>query len=307
MSARPILAAVVATFIAASAVVVGLSGESPANATAPCVAHTPSGDETTFLGLLQQWRDGNIAGSQQLSQSAPLNAAAMGYAQYLANTPGAQGHGADGAPGYPWATRAVQCGYPANLAAGGEGLAVVESSTVVTVSAQQALNTMTAERGGGVWVPSDVGLPVKCVGVGKATSTSGKKVAWVTLIFAASGSCPQQVSGGGTSPSPSSSATNTATNTATPTATPSPSPTPKPVGATIALYSGWNLVVLPEGKVADVLYRAAGCYRAVYQQQGGHWLRYSPDVPAYANNLQTLNGGTFWIEGTAENCGLIAL
>lgn len=65
--------------------------------------------------------------------------------------------------------------------------------------------------------------------------------------------------------------------------------------------------MLPTGPVADVLHRAEGCYRAVYQQQGDHWLRYSPEVPRYANNLQTLNGGAFWVEGTAENCGLIAL
>jgi hypothetical protein len=45
----------------------------------------------------------------------------------------------------------------------------------------------------------------------------------------------------------------------------------------------------------------------VYQQQGDRWLRYAPGVPAYANNLQTLNGGAFWVEGTAENCGFIQL
>jgi hypothetical protein len=55
------------------------------------------------------------------------------------------------------------------------------------------------------------------------------------------------------------------------------------------------------------LHRAKGCYSAVYQQQGDRWLRYAPGVPAYANNLHTLNGGAFWVEGTAENCGLIQL
>lgn len=288
---------------------IGLASGTSANATAPCVAHTPSGEESTFLGLLQSWRDGAIPGSQQLSQSAPLNAAAMGYAQFLANTPGAGGHDADKAPGYAWATRAIQCGYPSGWAAGGEGLAVVESSSVISVSAQQALNTMTAETGGGVWVPSNVGLPVKCVGVGKAVSSNGKKVAWVTLLFAANGTCPQQVNGGSGSPSPSTTAaaTNTPTSTPSPAPSPTPSPTPKPLGVAITVYAGWNLVVLPAGNIAEVLHRADGCYRAVYQQQGGRWLRYSPEVPGYANNLQTLNGGTFWIEGTAQNCGLIGL
>ncbi|MEO8539764.1 MAG: hypothetical protein ABI577_08485 [bacterium] len=290
----------------------GSSATNSAKAIAPCVAHTPTTEEAGFISLLQAWRDSHITGSFALAQSAPLNAAAMGFAQFLADTPGAQGHFADGTSGFPWATRAIQCGYPANLAAGGEGLAVVESSVSVSVSAQQALNTMTAENGGGVWVPSNVGLPVKCVGVGKAVSANGKKVAWVTLIFAATTTCPQQVTGGGNpSPSASPSASNspTATKTASPTPsrTPSPTPTPRADGAAVTIHEGWNLVVLPSGPVADVLHRATGCYRSVYQQQDGRWLHYSPAVPGYANNLQTLNGGTFWVEGTAENCGFVRL
>lgn len=306
LSVRAISAAFLGAALVAAAVATGLAHNTTAKATAPCVAHTPSGEELTFLGLLQTWRDGAIPGSQQLSQSASLNAAAMGYAQFLANTPGAGGHFADGSPGYAWVTRAVQCGYPANWGAGGEGLAVVESSATVSVSPQQALNTMTSEAGGGVWVPANVGLPVKCVGVGKATSANGKKVAWVTLLFAAGGACPQQVTGG-SSPTATTSSTPTPTPTPTKTPTPTPSPTPPALGVTVTIYSGWNLVVLPAGPVGDVLYRAKGCYRAVYQQEGARWLRYSPDVPAYANNLQTLNGGVFWVEGAAANCGLIGL
>jgi hypothetical protein len=192
------------------------------HAIAPCVAHSPSAEETTFLGLLQSWRNANIAGSYPLSQSGALNAAAAGYAQFLANTPGASGHYADGTTGYPWATRAMNCGYPANQAAGGEGLAVVQSSNPVSVSPQQALNTMTSEGGGGVWVPSNVGLPVRCVGVAKAVSADGKKVAWVTLIFASSGTCPGGTGGGSTQ--------------TTPTTTPSPTPTSTP---TPSVYRSW--------------------------------------------------------------------
>ncbi|MBK7330623.1 MAG: hypothetical protein IPI85_16565 [Dehalococcoidia bacterium] len=48
------------------------------HAIAPCVAHSPSAEETTFLGLLQSWRNTNIAGSYPLSQSGALNAAAAG-------------------------------------------------------------------------------------------------------------------------------------------------------------------------------------------------------------------------------------
>lgn len=218
-----------AGIVAALAVVLARTGS--AEATAPCVPHSATAEESVFLQGLQSWRDGAIQGSHPLTQSAPLNAAAMGYAQFLANTPGAGGHYADGAPGFAWATRAVNCGYPSNLAAGGEGLAVLESSAPVPVDPQAALSIMAAEGGGGVHVPANVGLPVKCVGVGKAVSPDGKKTAWVTLLFATSGDCPSAVSSGGGS-APSSTPTPTTTNsipTITPSPTPTATPTPRPV------------------------------------------------------------------------------
>lgn len=211
-----------ALFVAAGIAIAlaSIASGSHAKAAISCPAHQNTAEETEFIGLLQAWRNANIAGSYQLTVSAPLNAAAAHYADYLANTPGAAGHYAE--PGYPppyaWAARAVDCGYPASIAAGGEGLAVVESSGVISVGAQLALNIMTAEKGGGVWVPSNVGLPVKCVGAAKSVSANGRKVAWVTLLFATSGNCPQAVSGGGGNPSPSLS----------PTKTPTPTPTPTP-------------------------------------------------------------------------------
>jgi hypothetical protein len=131
-------------------------GSESARAIAPCVPHSSTAEENTFLLLLQSWRNSAIPGSQTLTQSAPLNAAAMGYAQFLANTPGAGGHYADGTPGFAWASRAVNCGYPSNIAAGGEGLAVLQSSAPVTLDPQSALSMMTAQQGGGVWVPANV-------------------------------------------------------------------------------------------------------------------------------------------------------
>ncbi|MGB4861715.1 MAG: hypothetical protein WBO97_04585 [Tepidiformaceae bacterium] len=222
-----------AGIVAVLAVMLARTGS--AEAIAPCVPHSATAEESAFLQVLQSWRDGAIQGSHRLMQSAPLNAAAMGYAQFLANTPGAGGHYADGAPGFAWATRAVNCGYPSNLAAGGEGLAVLESSAPVPVDPQAALSIMAGEGGGGVHVPSNVGLPVKCVGVGKAVSPDGKKTAWVTLLFATSGECPSSVSsGGGTAPSStatpaSSTPTITPTPSITPTPTPTATPTPPPV------------------------------------------------------------------------------
>lgn len=284
-----------------------------AEALASCLQHANTAEELSFLSQLQAWRDQNIAGSYQLTLSGPLNAAAAGYAQYLANTPGAAGHYADGSSGYPWAARAVNCGYPSDSAAGGEGLAVVESSAQVSISPSQALTIMTSERQGGVWVPSSVGPAVKCVGVAKMVSSSGNKVAWVTLLFGTwDGTCAQAMTGGGGA-SPTASSTSTAspanTATSTPAKTPTPSPTPNPnYGGTITIDAGWNLVTLPAGPITDILDTAQGCFEAVYQYRGDQWLRYSPLVPAYANNLVTSAGGAFWIKGTgAKNCASIRI
>ena len=206
-----------------------LGRASSVEAIAPCVPHTPSGEELGFVQQLQSWRNSAIPGSQSLTLSAPLNAAAMGYAQFLADNPGAGGHYADGTPGYAWATRAVNCGYPANLAAGGEGVAVSQGSSSSAFGASSALSTMTAQPGSGVNVPANVGLPVQCVGVGKATSQDGTRVAWVTLLFASNGTCPSSVSGGNPpQPAPSSTASSTATTTPTKTPSPTSSPTPTP-------------------------------------------------------------------------------
>ena len=196
-----------------------------AGAVAPCVAHGNTDEEMNFLALLQTWRNEHITGSLALTVSAPLNASAAGYARYLANTPGTAGHYADGSD---WVVRASQCGYSSNGSgsAGGEGLAVVESGSVVSVSPQGALDIMSAHGGSGITIPANVGLPVKCVGVAKVSSPDGRKVAWVTVLFAVSGTCPQSVAGGGGNPTPTATATSTSTAGSTPTTTRTPSPSP---------------------------------------------------------------------------------
>ena len=304
-----------------------------AQALAPCLAHTNTTEELTFLAQLQYWRDQNIPGSSPLTLSAPLNAAAAGYAQFLATTAGAQGHWADPTgrsyPAPVWADRAIQCGYPQSEAGGGEGLAVVDSSGPIDVTGSQALTIMTAEAGGGVWVPFPyVNTTFKCVGVAKMSGLNGTQVAWVVEIFQTFDSCPQAVlggGGGGTTPSPSASASSSATSTptltatvsptSTPTMTPTPSPTPSPTptpradGATLTLNpGGWNLVTLPAANsLRDLLYRATGCFTEVYQQQGALWFDYAPGLPAYANDLTSSNGGAFWIKATSQACGTIHL
>ncbi len=311
--AAPLVGLVAGLALIVAAALSGSSGARRAEAIASCIQHSNTGEEQQFMGLLQQWRNTNIAGSYPLTVSAPLNAAAYGFAVFMVNNPNTwgSGHYADGSN---WAQRAVACGYPQSIAAGGEGIAGTQASTVITMSPQQALDSMA--QGGGIFVPSDVGAPVKCVGTGKAVSADGKKVFWVTLLFATFDSCPQAVVGvPEPSPSASPSATGTATGTATatptrtPTPTPTPSPTPQPrfgVSVTFA-PNGWVLVTLPAGQLAEILARARGCYVAVYQLEGEQWLRYSPDVPAYARNLSTSNGGAFWVLGSSQNCGAISL
>ena len=244
--------------IGAAAGLTARGGDAQAQ-TAGCPTHANTAEEMDFLSQLQAWRDANIAGSLPLIRSANLNAAAAGYAQFLANTPGAGGHYADGSN---WANRALACGfssthpgdgysYPA--AAGGEGLAVVEASSQITVSASQALAIMAGDSGGGIWVPSSVGPPVICVGVAKAVNAAGTKVAWVAEIFGSTGgTCdganpptavpsgtitatttssstptPSTTAPASATTSPSATSSSTATSTATPSPTPSPTPTPK--------------------------------------------------------------------------------
>lgn len=206
---------------------VALNQPPHAAALAPCVNRSLTAEEQAFVGQVQSWRDSNIPGSRPLTTSNALNAAALGYAQFLANTPGAGGHHADGGGQFAWAERAEACGYPSNSAAGGEGLAVVEGSGQVSVDGAMAISIMSAHLGSGIWVPASVGIPVECVGVGKAVSPSGNKVAWVVLLFGSRGSCAF-----GQEPIPTTPTTSTATSsptmTATPTRTPSPTPTPPP-------------------------------------------------------------------------------
>ncbi|MEP7216823.1 MAG: hypothetical protein ABI782_11265, partial [Anaerolineaceae bacterium] len=104
----------------------------PASAIAPCVAHANSGEEQEWLQLHNTWRNQYIPGSDPsnpLVVSSTLNAAAAGYATYLADHAGTAGHSADGAESPPWSTRARLCGYPAGVAVGGEMISLVTNPT----------------------------------------------------------------------------------------------------------------------------------------------------------------------------------
>ncbi len=311
-----LISAVAALFIATRGEEVRAAG--PCGTTHDAV----DSEEQEFLQVLQSWRATSGVSNEPVQLSGALNKAAAWFAEWqIAN--GAPG-GHHDSSGRNWVQRAIDCGYTGQTSGGqnyasgsGEGIYAVAGSSLPNVGPQQALQGMISQGPGhsGIYMSGSQSLPAKCYGV--AVRRSNNAVAWVVVIaqYPAAGSCPggsgRVATATSTTATASATATSTATPTstptATPTATPSPTPTPRADGAAVTLYEGWNLVTLPAGPVTQVLARADGCYRAIYQQQGDRWLRYSPDVPAYANNLQTLNGGAFWVEGTAEDCGLIQL
>jgi hypothetical protein len=258
-------------------------------------------EESSFLALLQQWRDGHLSYSSDLEISGALSAAAAWHAQDLVTRSGSTLGGHYDSTGRYFTTRARDCGYPDPFASGGIGEGVYElgSSGGVNLGPQLAIQGITYQ-GSGVYIQtSSSSWPAKCVGVAVYRNANSTDVAWVVLIaqYPAGSACPAY---NGTPPTPK-----------TTSPTPSPTPTPTPLahyGYTLTLAAdAWTLVTLPPGPIEDVLARARGCYVAVYQQQGDAWLRFSPDVPAYARNLTYSNGGAFWIKGSGQSCGPVAL
>lgn len=339
-----LLAALGLVGAALAAVLAGAGDSRPASALSPCDQRPMTAEEQEFVTKLVSWRATYVAfGVYDLAVSATLNATAAGYAQFLVDNPGAgttagaDPHAADGGPQpYPWEARALQCGYPAVLAIGSEALAVEESATgPVTIDPAGAIVIMNRQR----WDEGNFGIRVpdqfqqnldlafiRCIGAAKAVSKDGQKVAWVALLMGGtSGSCPQAVTGPAPSPTPTATgtgtptslvtrtatATATATRTATPTPTPSPTPTPVPTadyGMTLQLAAGgWVLATLPVGPITGILDTAAGCYAAVYERDGDGWRHFAPGIPAWANTLDWSAGGAFWILGSEEECGAIAL
>lgn len=289
-----------------------LTQRQSATAAGPCSVSGSEldGEETQFLGLLQQWRNSNVRHSSTLEVSGALNQAAAWFAQWQVEHGSPGGHYDDSVPGGRYFnTRAADCGYDPYYSNGsGEGVYALASSSVLSVGPTQAISGITYPSSGVRIDTLSTSLPAKCVGVAVKRNTAGTRVAWVAVIaqFPASSPCPGG-SGGGAVPTATTPATNTPTKTPTPSPTPSPTPAARADGAAVTIVSGWNLVVIPPGQIDRVLHRAKGCFRSVYQQDGDRWLRYSPDAPGYANNLKTSNGGVFWVEGTAANCGLVPL
>lgn len=292
-----------------------------ARAAGPCGTPHDALDaqEQQFLQLIQAWRDQNVSPSTPLQVSGALNAAAAWFAQWQVDNGAPGGHG--DSFGRNWAQRALDCGYTGTTSGGtpyaygsGEGIRAYASSQPIQVSAAQAAADM-AYPGSGIWASTpSASLPFKCVGVGRASSSDGRRVAWVVVIaqYPANQPCPGAAASAPTAtPTSAATATPSPTPTRTPSPTPTPTPTPTPLprqdGAAVTLWEGWNLVMLPVGPVDAVLARAAGCYGAVYQFDGTRWRRYIPGAPGYVNSLGTLDGGPAWVQGTSRNCGLVLL
>ena len=212
--------------------------QSKAQALIDCQPHTNTADELQLLSIVSAWRVEYVPGvdpTHPLVVSDPLNAAAAGYAQYLADHSTATGHTADG---QTVGQRAVQCGYPESIAFGDDTVAVVHNEAGASLTAQQAFDQMAAESyyQSHMRVPVQLGLPsalpLRCVGVGGAVSEDGKGAAFVVMFMGADDACPQSVHQTTPSPEPSfpgyitktptPTPTSTPTKTATPTATPTP-------------------------------------------------------------------------------------
>lgn len=228
-----------------------------ASALIQCQPHSNTPDELELLSMVNAWRlqyVPNSDPSHPLVLSAPLNAAAAGYAQYLADNPAASGHSADG---QTVGERAAQCGYPASMAFGDDTVAVVHNKDGASLTTQQALDQMALESyyEAHMRVPVQLGLPsalpLRCVGIAKAVSADGQGVAYVAMFMGADDVCPQTVSAD--TPTPTQAFPGFSTRTPTPTqttakkATVHATPTPDFTHAHIAQIA----VEAPDGPAQD--------------------------------------------------------
>jgi hypothetical protein len=257
-----------------------IAGRGAASAQIVCSPSSPDGNASALLRMAYDWRIQYVPGidpGDMPKLSAPLNAAAAGYARYLVDHPTATGHNADGSSP---AERAIQCGYPTELANGDEAIALARGAAASTYTTDDALKAMVFESYyGRLRIPPVMlnGQFVRCAGVGSATSEKGDAVAYVILLFAGSGpTCSQSVS------------------------VTKLTPTPKPGGIHVA--GGWNFVTLPGGQFDQLLGPAFGCYKAIYNWDGKKWRRYIPGLPDYVQDMTGSDGGAFWIEGVGRGC-----
>ncbi|MGI8927036.1 MAG: CAP domain-containing protein [Tepidiformaceae bacterium] len=206
-----------------------LRGQGAQAATGPCgTTHDGlSAEESTFITLIQQWRDQNLGSySVPLTASGPLNRAAAWFAQYQVDNKKYGGHGDN--YGRNWVDRARDCGYDTYWAGGsGEGVYTVQSSQPLSIGPSQAIAGPPGQGvtypGSGVGIVANLSWPAKCVGAAVYRNTAGTIVSWVVVIaqFPANSPCPE--AGGTSEPTPTPTIA-----TPTPTITPSPSPTASP-------------------------------------------------------------------------------
>ncbi|MGE3073107.1 MAG: hypothetical protein AB7O30_00645 [Dehalococcoidia bacterium] len=226
MSAIAVTLLTGSAILGVAAIAAGSAAPKPA-----CLTRAWQPEEQQLADLHTPWRYLYVPGTDPthpLEGSAVLRATALGIAHDLAD---GEIVASDVTATY-LAQRAIACGYPADVAVGGRGIATG------TDSASEALVLMTSEQWGsaaGIRVPAWVdGQPMRCIGVAHASEGEGD--GWVIIIMAADNTvCPQGLSsavepydGGTPTATPSfpftfPTKTPTPTKTATPTATPTPS------------------------------------------------------------------------------------
>lgn len=218
-----LLCAAIGLFAGAFGVFVAREPSLAVAAAGPCgTSHDGlSAEESEFVGLLEAWRAARHFQSSALEVSAPLNAAAAWFAEYLVN--GGELNGHFDSYGRNWFQRAIDCGYDPYYAQGsGEGVGFIAGSGINPASfgATEGLQ-LVDYPGSGITINAGGSLPAKCVGVGVYRSENA--VAWIVVIaqWQAGWACPQDVTGESASPTPTSSPS--------PTPSPTPMPTPTPI------------------------------------------------------------------------------
>ena len=257
-----------------------------------------TGPEQQMLGLINQARAD--AGLSPLKLSAALNRASAWKSADSSATGAGLSH--TDSLGRDPSRRATDCGYPAGAA---ENIAYGSSNpqfifNLWMSSAGHRGNINGTNLDGSVsqtYMRFAQGYVV--IGIGLHNG------AWTTDFGYVDDS-------GNTAPPPASTtaasqSTNTPTprptNTPTPTMTPTPTPTPIRSGVQLALSPGMNLVTYaglsqPVGPVVSSL---GGALAGIYAWDGanGHWDRYAPGAPGYANTITTLDPGrVYYIEVT---------
>ncbi len=305
------------------------TGSSVANALTNCTVsdYSLDSEEMAFLTLINNYRQSQNPPLQPLTLSTNLNRAAHWMAWDLGTRADKVFSHTDSLGRGP-GQRVLDCGYPQQ---GGENLAAGTSWS----TAQKAFDAWKSSSGHNanmlfayyqqigiarVNVPGSQYSWYWVTNFGTTNDgTSGANATNTPVATSTPTKTPTQPPATATATLPPATATPTKTPTntptqptatATPTVTPTKAPaatsTPVPTPEGADLGPGGNLVVWygATGSPAQVIQQSGGSIAAIYGWDGAtqSWRRYSPNLPAWANNLTTVvYGQPYWFitEGSA--------